>query len=262
MSYYNNKQTNLNETILTNNRYNNSNNTKEQKKSNHDNNQPKIYFPNEIDFDNFTILDKIVREQQIGSWSARILYNKQILKIQTPILLTAFDLTPHIYKNAKRAKYSLCLSLDKTIDGVLDLIGLVNEIDATALRTFIDNKDTPEIKEARFVKVIKYSDTNKDTNSTFPPTIRCNLVNNVTHFKCAITKNGVNVKDTTINHITNLLKKGTKVRAIIELNPVWFNGLEYLDKTTNKKLKSWGISWRIVALDIVKPNIQFRTTNV
>lgn len=215
-----------------------------------------IYFPNEIDFTKFTILEKVVREPKLGSWSARILYDKDYLKIQTPVVITAFDLSSHIYKNAKRAKYSLCLSLDPTINGVKELIGLINEIDATTLRTF-QAKDSdqydPNLSKSKFIKIVKYSENNQ-----YPPTIRCNLVSNMKQFKCRITKNGENIKDSSIMNVTNLLKKGTKVRCILELNPVWFNPTLYLDKKTNKKSTSWGVSWRIVAIDIVKPNISFR----
>jgi len=191
------------------------------------------FFAEEIDYTKFTILDVISRGQ--NAWSAKIMYEGNTLKIQTPALLVAFDLNAYRYGDSKRDNYSICVSLDDNVNGVKELKGLIQQIDSMATNTFKE-----KLKDCEFISSIKPSKDDK-----FPPLLRCKMVNNNTRFKCNISENGENI-GRVINDTKNKLKKGVKVKLVLQLNPVW--------KVDNK----YGVSWQILALDIIHPKVEFR----
>ena len=64
---------------------------------------------NEVKPEKFKVLDKISRYQK-SSWSAKILYGKETLKLQTPPLLCAFDLSSYKYEDKKECKKNYSIS--------------------------------------------------------------------------------------------------------------------------------------------------------
>lgn len=190
-------------------------------------------FPSEVDYKKFSVLEPINRGKE--SWSARIIYDGETLKIQTPPLLIAFDLNAYRYGNSTRDNYSICVSLDDNINGVAELKQLIKQIDTTAINTYKD-----KLKTETFISSIKDSKDEK-----FPPLLRCKMVNNKTRFKCSFRENGQAI-GREIDEIKNRLKKGIKVKLVLQLNPVW--------KVDNK----YGVSWQILLVDIIQPVIEFR----
>ena len=198
-------------------------------------NKSTTYFPDEVELADCEILDMVIRGPK--SWSSRITYKNENLKLQTPIMLTSFDLNAYNYAGQSKDNYSLCVSLDETVDGVAALKRLIEKIDATTINTFKSKTDGAE-----FISSIKEP---KDKESKFPPVLRCKLVSNAKRFKCAIYVGGKE-KHLNIDECKNLLKKGTKVKLVLQLNPVW--------KVDNK----YGVSWQILALDVVQSKVEFR----
>lgn len=204
--------------------------------SNSSNNHSCILFANEVKPEKFKVLDKISRYQK-SSWSAKILYGKETLKLQTPPLLCAFDLSSYKYEDKKECKknYSISLSLDPEINGVTAFKDLLNNIDKMAQNTFKE-----DCAECTFVSSIKESKDNK-----YPQMLRCKLVNNFKRFKFKFTVNGKHQNDS-IENVQKILVKGTRVTAVVQLNPVW--------KVKNK----FGVSYQILGLNIIRPEILFR----
>ena len=70
------------------------------------------------------------------------------------------------------------------------------------------------------------------------------MVSNTKRFKCNIYVNGRETSDD-IENIKNSVKRGTTVKLILQLNPVW--------KIDHK----YGVSWQILGLNIIDKKVRF-----
>lgn len=190
-------------------------------------------FAEEVQSDKFTILPLIKRNQK--SWSSKIVYNDETLKLQTPTMPLAFDLNEYTYPGTDKVNYSITVSLDPTINGVPALEKLLKNIDACTQATYAE--ETKSCKFHHSVYVPK--------NSKFYNSIRLKMVSNSERFKCTIMVNNKKVSDK-ISDVKKLLTKGTKGKLLIQLNPIWKVG----DK--------FGVSYQLLGIDVEKINVSFR----
>lgn len=197
-----------------------------------------VYFPSEIDMKYFSILEKV--DRGTNSWSCRLLYKDKPLTIQTPILPVAFNLNGYKYnENSTKENFSISVTLDPKIDGVQTLKEFIETIDNTVINTFKEEFEKNK-RDTTFISSIKIS---KDVK--FEPTLRCKMVSNTTRFKCKITINNKSLSDE-IKTVKAKVCKGTKVKLVLQLNPVWCCDNKY------------GVSWQVLALNIEKPDVEFR----
>ena len=190
-------------------------------------------FTSEINTEEFTILP--ITERDNDCWSANILYDGEMLHLQSPPLLVTFDLNDYKYPGTSKVKFSITCTLDKTTPNVNEFVRLLEFIDTNAENSFPE-----KVKGLNYISSIK-----KDKNGKFDPTIRFKLVSNKNRFKCKILENGNEVSDN-INSVKSKLIKGTKIRLIIQLNPIW------------KVKNNYGVSFQALAINIIKVKTNFR----
>ncbi len=192
-------------------------------------------YPNEIDFNKFEVKSQISRGD--SQWSVKILYEGKTLKIQTPIVSSTFNLQGYTYPGQTQTKYSLNVTLDPKMEGLKGLIELIEEIDKHAQNTANEDYD---VKECEYVSPIKTSD-----NPKYLPHLRCKMVSNSYKFKFKAYLDGTEFIPT-IEEMEKLVKRGTKLEIILQLNPLW------------KVRGKYGVSYQIVGLNIINEEVSFR----
>lgn len=192
-------------------------------------------YPNEIDFTKFEVKSQISRGD--SQWSVKILYQGATLKIQTAILTSTFNLQGYTYPGQTQKKYSLNVTLDPNMEGISDLKKLIEQIDAHAQNTA--NEDYG-VKDCEYVSPIKVPE-----NPKYLPHLRCKMVSNSYKFKFKAYVDGVEFEPT-IEVLEGLIKRGTKMELILQLNPLW------------KVRGKYGVSYQIVGLNVIDEEVKFR----
>ncbi len=190
----------------------------------------------EFEANKFSILDRVNRSKR--GYSAKILYKDQVPLIETPLMRVTFPLRCYDYNNGPK-KYALCVTLDPTTNGMDDLVEMVEGLDH-----MVDRQMKEEYKED-LNKLTQYSSLRRSKNDRYYDYLRCKLVNNTKRFKCDVfVDNSLVSQD--IDKVAELLVKGTKVRLLVQVNPLW------------KMDQKYGITYQIKAIKIVTEKVQFK----
>ena len=199
-------------------------------------------FADELKLSKFSMLKPIDREN--GNWSCKIVYNGEPLHIQTPELTVTFDLNEYIYDNNNtnklegwqaKKKFSLTCSLNPQVNCVKGFQKIIEFVDNNTQKSY-----PAKTKNLQFCPALKH-----DPNGKYLTSMRFKLVNNLERFKCRILENGKPINDS-IENVRKKLKKGTRVKLICQLNPIWKVG------------KKFGVSYQILGIDIQSIEVNFR----
>lgn len=195
-------------------------------------------YPKEIDFNKFQLSQQISRGNY--QWSVKILYDNEILNVQTPTVVSTFNLQGYQYNESSPKKYSLNITLDDKVEGMEDFIKLVETIDECARQSAVEDYN---VKDCLYVSPIK-----TPNNPKYQRHLRCKMVSNSTKFKFEASLNGKPFIPT-IKAMEEHIKRGTKMELILQLNPIW------------KVQGKYGVSYQIVAMNILKKDYTFRKPN-
>ena len=189
----------------------------------------------DIDFHKIKLSDPIKRG---NGWSQSFTYNKENLKIETPELVCTFPVNSYKYNDKSTEKFSLTVTLDDHKDGVGNFKDFIAVIDETVQTTYKDDykEDEPNWTYYSSIKI--------DKDGKYKPNLRCKMVSNRNRFKCNIFKDGEVISDK-IEDVRKVVKRGTVVKLILQLNPIW------------KINKKYGVSWQILGLNIIDKNVRF-----
>lgn len=191
-------------------------------------------FPKEIDFKNFKLNPIIVRGK--GCSSINIGYDGKPLLLQTPVLTSTFQLQGYCYPGTTTKKYSLNVDLNQKLDGVKEFTELLCKIDSCAKGSVEDFKE----EDLTYLSPIK-----TPKSELYPEHLRCKMVSNLEKFKFNAYLGNKSIS-TSISNIESLIKRGTKMKLVLQLNPIW------------KVNKQFGVSYQIVGMEIQNDEIVFR----
>lgn len=186
-------------------------------------------FPDEFDY-NVLNLGNRIRHNDNDDWSADLLYDGIPLQIQTPYMHNVFGLSSYTNSNNKTS-YSLSFEMRTDVQELADFKEFIGN-----LEQWIKEKleKTDDVKDCEFFSSIRPS-----KKSHLPDTFRVKLKVRKDKFDVKYFKNRLN-EPWKIDDKTKIQHRD-RVRLVLELMPIWCAG------------KRYGISWKAVTIQIVKP---------
>jgi len=161
-----------------------------------------------------TFLERTNRS--INGYNSKILYNKRTPLIETPITTVTFPLKGFTFRNGPK-KYTLCIDLNHSIKGMSEFVEFIDSLDEMT-RDHLKNKCNENLKTLTQYSCIKpSSDVYK-----YSDLMRCKLIlnGNQNAFRCEVYKNN-KIITPSVENVEKLLVNGTRVRLLLQVNPIW-----------------------------------------
>lgn len=212
--------------------------------------------PNQFKSDQMKFTNKI-KNKNVDGESSYINYGpyKGYVRVQTPWMMAPYGASVSNQKQVdmegKAKKFSLELSFLGMEDNekIKQLKEMLDNFDNRVFEVAKESKwmgkcDDP-VLDSKHRKSVKFSFDDDGEPKPYPPTFRMNIPKNYStgNFETKFyTKSGEQLNDVTENNISDIINKGSKVRAIAECKGVYFTGRE-----------KFGTSWRLLQVQ-VEPN--------
>jgi Protein of unknown function (DUF2738). len=192
-------------------------------------------------------------EPKVNNYGGKMVFlnyieDKQPLIIQTPVLRMPYDMSEFRQDNAPEeadSKYTISLALDN-IDSNEQirvfhdkLTGLDKELISQGVKNtqaWFKKKHKKSVIEAFYTPVVKpYIDRETgEVSDKYPPTIKLKLPRKNKKFTSEV----YNDDREQVELTSNLVKKGSKVQALMRCSSVWFAGGKF------------GTSWTVVQMKV------------
>lgn len=171
-----------------------------------------------------------------------VLFRGSRCLIETPVCITIFNLTSYKNPGSDEGRYSIALSLQN-----------INAKEMKEFRELLERFDTWGAKQStdphdQYVSAVLYTDDKK------PPFLRVKVpvFKNKVQLE-VLDMDGISVATPTVDEFREHVKHRNKVKAIIQVNPIWRS------RSSNGVMK-FGISYKLVKLKVLEEgkNITFR----